>query len=467
MMRPLLEPWIDQRENQVALVDFRWGEITWGTLREIVDRACGVLTRWNLSIPIAHRCNNGIEEIVTAIAIAELGGIEAPIDRRTESAEFDRRVKLLGGQFLTNETKQSFLSSERVTSPDSQSPDPDVVPGIILWTSGTTRSPQGVHLSHQAWLSNAAAKLAAVPQSSDDIRLTVLPLSHAYARTCDLGTWLLSGSTLAITIGLNGLLNTAPIIRPTLINCVPSIAYRLLETLDEGGSGKSDSAKSRSAIGIERLRLLGVGGAPLSEGAFAQWKDRGVTVIQGYGLTETGPVICSATPGNAAPGLVGDFVDGWESRVVDGELHVRGPYTMEGYWQQEQATREKLDLSGWIRTGDQVDWDETSGQRRVLGRTDDVIVMDNGMKVHPSEIERQIEQCSGVQYAMLLKRDQIELWIDGKNVDEAAVNAIMHQQRLRCEVHSFNPPLSQRRGELTSKETIRRKAVMRRFRGTR
>ena len=97
-------------------------------------------------------------------------------------------------------------------------------------------------------------------------------------------------------------------------------------------------------------------------------------MIQGYGLTETSPVICSAGPGNAAPGLVGGFVEGWEHQIRDGRLWVRGPHLMLGYWGDPLATKARLDSDGWFDTGDLVELDAAFGQLRILGRADDVIV---------------------------------------------------------------------------------------------
>ena len=428
------------------------GEVSWRQLGELVGSAKLVLADFDLSMPIAHRCENRIEDVLVAIAIAELGGIEAPIDHRIAEPEWDRRLERLGGQVLTSQKKQSIRRTPRSTSskPPTNIASTSVTPGVILWTSGTTSSPKGVHLSHEAWLANAAAKLKAAPQCKEDIRLTVLPITHAYARTCDLGTWLLSGSTLAITLGYAGLIEAAAKTRPTLINCVPSMAYRLLE---EGSTPK----------GLEGLRMLGVGGAALSEEAFAAWRKRGVTVIQGYGLTETGPVICSASPANASPGLVGDFVAGWESRIVDGELHVRGPQAMEGYWRDEVATSQKRDAEGWILTGDEVRWDHETNQMRILGRVDDVIVLENGRKIHPTAVEQKVQRCSGVRHAMLIRRDALEIWIDGSLAETDLAGSLSQEFGVRFDLRFFDPPLSLRAGELTPKQTIRREVIRKRF----
>ncbi len=263
-------------------------------------------------------------------------------------------------------------------------------PSLILWTSGTTSTPKGVTLSHRNLFGNAQAKLNAVPQSIDDVRLTALPLCHAYARTCDFGTWLLSGCTLAVGRGFDAWESLGGIVRPTLANTVPSVAQRLLDA-------------DADTLGLGRLRLLGCGGAAMNDTDFAAWRQRGVTVIQGYGLTETSPVICSATPHNATAGLVGEFVDGWESEIRDGRLFVRGPHLMLGYWNDEAANLP----SEWIRTDGSTPaiWsqvDAATGQLRILGRSDDVIVLSDGHKVHPQSIERDIQSVAGIRHAMIV-----------------------------------------------------------------
>jgi long-chain acyl-CoA synthetase len=166
-------------------------------------------------------------------------------------------------------------------------------PALILFTSGSSGQPKGVVLSRKNLFTNAYAKLSAVPQDEADVRLTILPLWHAYARTCDMMTWLLSGCTLAIDHGWNGWQRLAPVVFPTLINTVPSVAARLMAT----------AIDSPAAC---KLRLLGCGGAAMTTELFAQFGRRRITVIQGYGLTETSPVVCSRIAMECATGLRGN-----------------------------------------------------------------------------------------------------------------------------------------------------------------
>lgn len=447
-MLEIIQQHISQRGDRAALVDFVLGPITWRQLGDCLAAAIVDLQDYDLSEPLIHDSANDLSDVIMALAVASVGGIEAPLDVRLDPAERARRVKLLGGQVLPQRQKTTWLQTSTQHASVLATTQPPVGK-TILWTSGTTKAPRGVIQTHAAWLGNAAAKLAAVPQTDLDIRLTMLPLSHAYARTCDLGTWLLSGGTLAVTLGRKGLLHASSLVRPTLINTVPSVATSLL-------------AENVEAIGLNRLRLLGVGGAPLSTSSFNGWKQRGVTVIQGYGLTETGPVICSATPEDARPGFVGGIVDGWETRVQDGELHVRGDHTMEGYWNDPVATQAKIPADGWLRTGDLVERDETSGQWRILGRIDDVIVLENGTKIHPTTIEREVESVPSVNHAFLLMRERLELWIDGDPISRNEIELLITSKLAFCQVaiDYFDSPLTIAAGELTSKRTIRRQRVM-------
>lgn len=409
---------------------------------------------------IGYASDNSWVDVGIALASMSLGTIEVPIDHRLSEKEISERWDRVGGLWLAQADRRrlSELADDVVNRRAGAKPararlDVDAT-SLILWTSGTTGAPRGVMLSQRNLAGNAAAKLAAVPQNRDDVRLTVLPLSHAYARTCDLGTWLLSGCTLALSLGFAGLQRLSPEVRPTLINAVPSLADRMLEA-DPAG------------LGLDRLQLLGCGGAAIAEATFRAWQARGVTVIQGYGLTETSPVICSATPDNAAPGLVGELVDGWESEIRQGQLFVRGPHTMLGYWNDPMATRARIDDLGWLSTGDLVEQDARSRQLKILGRADDVIVLGNARKVSPSTIEARVEQVAAVRHALLIYRDGLQLWFDAQqDADDQQVQreiksvlAVIPECH-DCAVYRFAPPLSAAAGELTSKGTIRRTRIL-------
>lgn len=473
----LIEKHVGQRGDHTALVDFRFGGFTWKQLAAVVAAAAEDLNRFDGQLPLVHRCNNDAPDVVLALAAACIGLTEAPIDARLPPEELTRREVELAGCLIGPGQKHAWFSKPRcfdcwdqLRSRSNRSSIVESSTGAtILWTSGTTGLPRAVVQSHRSWLINASAKLNAVPQASGDRRLTVLPVSHAYARTCDIGTWLLSGCELAIGLGKKGLSQLSADIRPTIMNAVPSMAYQILrEPLVEQG--------------LDQLRLLGVGGAPLEHGAFDKYRRLGVTVIQGYGLTQTGPVIASATPHNAAAGLVGEFVDGWEWQINESELFVRGPSMMDGYWGDICSANQtdSSDLAShyveacpctgdgqrgedWFATGDLVEWDQTVNQLRILGRKDDVIVLPNGIKLHPATIQQQVEQIDGLNHAVLVySQDGLVLWIDGDSKRLPSIQDKLDAMGNHSSpaIQFFEDPLSFEAGELTAKGTVRRRHVI-------
>ncbi len=441
----------------------------WTELGELVEITCRYLLKKIPQQPaieltkIGYLSDNSITDILLSLACMKLGFTEFPFDHRLPEHEIQARWSTVQGLWVVGDELLSTLADtsnwkQLPSIADFAPTNPDTT-ALVLWTSGTTGQPRGVELSHASLLGNAWSKLKAVPQNRTDVRLSILPLCHAYARTCDLGTWLISGCTLATSLGYRGLERLAPMVRPTLINVVPSIAKRILE--------------DQQLAGLDRLRLLGCGGAGLPIEAFKCWsEDRGVIVIQGYGLTETAPVICSATPNQSHPGLVGHFVDGWEHKVERQQLFVRGPNMMQGYWNDSTATANKIDANGWLATGDQVEFDAKTGQLRVLGRCDDVIVLDTGKKLHPQLIERSVNEIEGIERSMLTMRSKLELWIDlnpqaaqssheSNRIDKELKNLMLAIPDLgNCEVQRFKSSLMAESGELTTKGTLRRTQII-------
>lgn len=387
---------------------------------------------------------------------------------------------LLGPRSLTLEPlwRQTALSIEphqleRALQASEQT-DPTGA-ALILRTSGTTSAPREVVLSWHALASNAAGKLAAARQDEHDVRLTVLPLAHAYARTCDLGTWLISGGVLAATSGWQGLCEAAPHVRPTVMNLVPSLAQRLL-TATAPNDATTESARQQLArLGLDRLRMLGCGGAALDADDFHGLRRLGITVIQGYGLTEAGPVVCSASPEDARCGSVGRPVAGWRLRADDQRrLWARGPGMMSGYLDDPRSTAEKI-CHGWLDTGDLAEVDD-DGCWRILGRHDDAIVLDSGWKVHPLAIEQRLTRIAGVERAVLFGDGRrlgviVQLQAhDSRSLsppqlqslfDKALADRPKHERPARVVI--VPRPLSAAAGELTAKGTVRRTAIVARW----
>ena len=420
---------------------------------------------------VVHSFGNTCSGVIVALASLVKGTIEVPLDPKATLQEREALLRLVDGRLLEGEgefdqpeecvdvSPSNAWVSELITQESGLSPDHAA---LILFTSGSTGKPRGVLLSRGNLFSNAQGKLAAVPQTREDVRLTVLPLWHAYARTCDLMTWLITGGTLAIGQGWDGWETLATEVTPTLINTVPSLASRLR---DEA----FDTPATRS------LRLLGCGGAAMTTELFDDYRQAGITVIQGYGLTEASPVVCSASPWNARAGVVGLPVMGCQSRINDaGCLEVAGTGVMIGYWQDDEATASKI-CAGWLQTGDCAEVDPFDGQYRILGRSDDRITLSNGLKFFPGPIEQRLGLHPSIRHAILLPHDRhVTLYLevsDAVEFDSAIsgqalladvermLNAFPAWQRPR-EVHLLSRPISDIAGALTAKGTLCRPIVL-------
>lgn len=273
-----------------------------------------------------------------------------------------------------------------------------LAPAQILFTSGTSGQPRAVVLSHRNLVSNSVAKLDAAPQFESDLRLNILPFSHAYARTCELSAWVLSKSELALAQDWQHFLHMAPRLEPTLINLVPHLVERLHRSLPCSDFLHTDSlhsdldqfsARERLAQLLgSKVRLLQVGGAALP---LKLWKDfafLGLPPLQGYGLTEASPVVCSNRAGEQFPETVGPPVSGVEIKVdEDGQLWTRGNHVMLKYYQEPQVTKAKI-VDGWLATGDIA---ELLPQGiKIIGRVSDVVVLSTGYKVMPQSIESRL-----------------------------------------------------------------------------
>lgn len=452
-------------------------------------RVVGVRAGQRIAVAIANRS----EAPVVSLALQQLGAVEVAMGNRLSETDLLARLEHIEASVLIVDSRRvagqmrchlqqavTVVALFELPCPVAPSLsnsdlhaayratdrlDPDAT-ALILWTSGTQSRPRGAMLSHQALASNAAGKLQAVPQDSSDRRLTVLPLSHAYARTCDMGTWLLTGGTLAVSLGWKGLLHAAPRVQPTLINVVPSLARKLLSRLHS----VPDPRQALTKLGLARLRLLGCGGAPLSAEDFLAFRRLGILVIHGYGLTEAGPVVCSATPDDAAPGVVGKPIAGVQIRIdFDQRLWIRGPSAMQGYWGEPEISNKKWS-DGWLDTGDLARREE-GGQITLLGRADDTLVLANGRKLQPFALEQACCRLPGIRHAVLyVDEGRLVLLLDcDQNI---AAHSHLEQtfgsfpfwqrpERIAC----LPRALSYEQNELTAKGTVRRGMVIERWRG--
>jgi long-chain acyl-CoA synthetase len=295
----------------------------------------------------------------------------------------------------------------------------------IVYTSGTTGKPKGVKLTHDNILYNAWYGLQSVSVYREDLFLSFLPLSHMLERTVGLYIPIMTGSAVAHARSIDDLADDLLAVRPTILVSVPRIFERVYNRINSQLEHKSSFARMlfhravnsgwksflykqgrggfgasmllnplfRALVGRKimarlggRMRLAICGGAALPPKVAQTFIGLGLELLQGYGLTETSPVISVNTPASNYPDSVGMPCGDIEVKVSkDGELLTRSVCVMEGYW---DAATEIIDEDGWLHTGDKVEI--RHGHIFITGRLKDIIVMSNGEKVPPADIEMAI-----------------------------------------------------------------------------
>lgn len=305
----------------------------------------------------------------------------------------------------------------------------------IMYTSGTQGEPKGVMLSHQNLTSNAIATADSYGERPDELRLCFLPLSHIYARTCDVYTWLYRGSQLALAQSRETIIDDCQRVQPTFINGVPYFYDKLYRRLRE--TGKLDEPGIVQKLLGGKVRACFSGGAPVPLHVFDFFAQQGLPILEGYGLSEASPVISVSTLENHQRGCVGRPIAGTEVRIADdGEILTRGPNVMLGYWKNEAATQAVL-TDGWLHTGDLGMIDE-GGYLRITGRKKEILVTAAGKKVAPTYLEQLMLQSPFILQAIVVG--------EGRNYLTALI--VPDPQALRAEIRARRLWVFSRKGAL-------------------
>ncbi len=273
----------------------------------------------------------------------------------------------------------------------------------LLYTSGTTGNPKGVILTQGNLTSNTRGILHALPQSSQDLRVNFLPLSHIFARTCDLYTWIALGSQLGLAQSRESVIADCQTLRPTTLNGVPYFFDKVRRALEAMGTAAQPAAVQTLFGG--RLKYFCSGGAALPDHLFDYFLAQNVPILQGYGLTETSPVISVSSLEHVRRGASGKPIQDVEIRIAaDDEILTRGPHVMPGYYLDPAATSEVI-RDGWFYTGDYGHLDD-DGFLFIRGRKKEVIVTTGGKNIAPVYLESLLTEDPLMAQAMVIGDDR-------------------------------------------------------------
>ena len=349
--------------------------------------------------------------------LGELGGLQRILTLESVSApEGETRLRTIG---------------EWIPEHAGEMHSDDGEPGelaTIVYTSGTTGRPKGVMLSHWNILFNCDSALDVVQILYEDLLLSFLPLSHTFERTVGYYIPMMVGATIAYARSIPQLGEDLQAVKPTLLISVPRIYERVYNKVQAGLAEKPAFAAwlFKKAVDVGwarfeyqqrrggwhpsfllwplldrlvagkimaklggRMRMAASGGAPLPPQIAKVFIGLGLPLIQGYGLTETSPILTANPVDDNDPSSVGIPLRGLELRVGDNEeLIARGPSIMLGYWRNPEATAQVIDAEGWFHTGDKVRID--NNHVYITGRLKEIIVLANGEKVPPADMEMAI-----------------------------------------------------------------------------
>lgn len=415
-----------KREGQ-----FRW--LTWGEIAADVARWAAMLVQLGVQRGdrVAHLSENRHEWIIADFAIQMAGAIHVPIHAPLTGPQIAWQVRhsgakvlLLSGpeqanklaavaaelpeeaKFVSYDACPQTIRDRPIASLEDALAAAPMEPGIeracetrqvsrpedlatILYTSGTTGEPKGVMLTQRNLATNTLATIEAFGWSDDDLRLNFLPLSHIFARTCDLYCWLAGGTRMALAESRDTVIPDCQTIKPTILNGVPHFYDRVHRALRDKGVADAPGALRATLGGA--IRFCCGGGAALPVHLFDYFHGHGVPLLQGYGLTESSPVISVSSDKAFRRGASGRPVPGVEVRIADdGEILTRGPHVMVGYYENPAATAEVL-KDGWLYTGDLGRLDDDNFLY-ITGRKKEILVTLGGKNIAPVYLESLLTQ---------------------------------------------------------------------------
>jgi len=493
--------------DQPALGTICSGQLFWRTWAEIdadVRRFAARFRQANIGPGdrVAQWAPNSYGWIVTDLALLSLGAVHVPLHVSLADSQVLELLKLAdpkllviddGTASLAVETGVSLLRHvELSNSQDAPMFEGSVKPvqlATLLFTSGTTGQPRGVMLSHENLVSNAIATTGAVGSAANETRLCFLPLSHIYARTCDLYSWLYRGSRLVLAESRDTIVRDCQLVQPQVINGVPYFYQKIAQQLQNAEPGTL-----QKLLGGQLKRCF-CGGAAVPPQIEALFERQGLPLLSGYGLTEASPVVSATSLDEYQAGTVGKPLANLQVRLSDsGEILVRGPSVMLGYWNDPLATEEAIQ-EDWLRTGDLGEF-TSDDHLRIVGRQKELIVLSTGKNVAPARVEQLLAGSPLIEHVCVvgegrkclgalivpnpdalrkeIRRRRLWVWSRRRAVTHPCIRELFRQEidRLLAQASAeeqvgcfviLSRNFSMEQGELTAKLSLRRETIATNF----
>lgn len=348
-----------------------------------------------------------------------------------------------GALVLWEQLQENQGSYEKELEPDSLC--------TILFTSGTTGKSKGVMLTHRNLTDNAVCLDMKIAPGT--VSMTLLPINHVYCLTMDIIKGLYIGMVICINDSIMRVKKNMKLFKPEIILLVPLVIESIYSQLKEAGGVLPKKMVAKAAFG-GNLRVICSGGAYLDPDYVERFKDYGITILQGYGMTECSPVISTNLEWDSKAGSVGKLLPNCEAKVVDNELWIKGSSVMQGYYKMPEETSEALS-DGWLRTGDLGYVDEDNFVY-LTGRKKNLIILANGENVSPEELENELSSSELIKEILVRDKEHVIEAEIFPNYDYAKKKRIKDiRAELQSIIDSFNEklPMYKRIHSLIVRET--------------
>lgn len=419
---------LGEKGNHIAVIGMT--SYTWLTAYFGIVDSGSVAVPLDAALPAKEVCELIDRADVTVLVldemrkdVAELVGENCPqlkhvISMQREESDAD----MLSFWKLVEEHRGSF---------DYQ-PQPDQL-CTIMFTSGTTGKSKGVMLTQRNLAENATCLDMKIPART--VILSVLPIHHAYCLSMDILKALSLGSIICINDSLIRVAKNIKLFKPNMILMVPLMIETLAKKLDEASLLPPKLVKSQ--VFGKQFHTICSGGAYLNPSYIDMFNKYGITILQGYGMTECAPVISTTVSWNIKKESVGQLIPNCEAKTVDNELWVRGSSVMLGYYKMPEETEQTL-VDGWLRTGD-LGYVDEEGFVFLTGRKKNLIITKNGENVSPEELENKLSEAKLVQEVLVRENNGVieaEIYPDYDYVKKKKVKDV--QGELQKVIDEYN-----------------------------
>ena len=506
-----------------------WQELGWGVIARHASRYAVVLREKGVQAGdrVILVSENRYEWILVDLAIQLLGAIHVPVHApltghqiayqvndsaavmaivsgheqasKLDNVELSDQLVLMSFDTVSTDRTYEDLPGTAENVPDEvgdaimqervDDPLDTTSVATILYTSGTTGEPKGVMLSHHNLVCNTLSSMENFDASGDDVHLNFLPLSHIFARTCDYYAWIATSNRLVLAQSRDTIIEDCHAMKPTQMNGVPYFFDKLHRVLKEQGR-EDEPGSLRDLLGGNMVRCNS-GGAALAEHVYDFFTGQGLYLLQGYGLTETSPVISMSNEQNSRRGASGRPLRDVEVAITEeGEIITRGPHVMIGYYKNEAATAEAI-RDDWFYTGDLGHLDEDNFVY-ITGRKKELIVTAGGKNIAPVLLESLMTEDLLMEQAVVIgserkfltalvvvAREPLEKYLQEQQVELSWPDALedprveqLLRERIDRQLENLSPyeqvgkfallaePFSLEREEMTAKLSLRRDVIM-------